>query len=130
MAVQLRILSDKDFTKPALSVGPKDAEARAEYTSVLNTARTSKDDAKVEAALKRAVELQPKSAEPHYLLAVRVSDPAKRIEAFHIEIDDNKFEMFLGGERQGLLRIFGHRNVMAARQGQANSAVNSRPMRR
>ena len=81
---------ERDFPERAIEPGDaqqiligmtKDAEQRAEYLALVKSARAEKDDGKATAALKRAIEMQPKSAEPHFLLAMKQADAAKRIDA-------------------------------------------------
>ena len=46
-------------------------------------ARLETDPAKSVSALEHAISLNPKLAEPHWLLAQKVSDPRKRIAELH-----------------------------------------------
>jgi hypothetical protein len=62
----------QDFAN-AMDAGSKSASCYMEY------ARLEPDDAKALAALERAVKLNPKLAEPHFLMAQRQKDAQKRI---------------------------------------------------
>jgi hypothetical protein len=55
----------------------RDREEYQEYQALLAKARADKSETK---ALERAIELEPKQPEPHFLLAQREPDPRKRIE--------------------------------------------------
>ncbi|MEO7653588.1 MAG: hypothetical protein ABIZ80_24280, partial [Bryobacteraceae bacterium] len=72
---------ERDEAPQILMGMTKDAGQRAEYLAVVKSARAEKDEGKAIAALTRAIEMQPKSAEPHFLLAMRQADAVKRIEA-------------------------------------------------
>ncbi len=62
----------KDFAD-AMEAGSKSASCYIEY------ARLEPDQAKALAALERAVKLNPKLGEPHFMMAQRETDPQKRI---------------------------------------------------
>jgi hypothetical protein len=63
----------KDFAA-AMEAGAKSAACYIEY------ARLEADSGKALAALDRAAKINPKLAEPHFLMAGRQTDPAKRIQ--------------------------------------------------
>jgi hypothetical protein len=63
----------KDFAA-AMEAGAKSAECYVEY------ARLEPDNAKALAALQRATTINPKLAEPHFLISQRETDPLKRIK--------------------------------------------------
>ena len=63
----------QDFAS-AMEAGAKSPECYIEY------ARLEPHNAKATAALTQAVKINPKLAEPHFLLAQRESDPPKRIQ--------------------------------------------------
>ncbi len=58
----------------------RDREDLQEYEALLAKARSGKSGITGIRELDRAIELEPKQAEPHFLLAQREPDPAKRIE--------------------------------------------------
>lgn len=62
----------KDFAA-AMEAGAKSPEAYMEY------ARLEPDNAKALAALEHAAKINPKLAEPHFLIAQRQTDPLKRL---------------------------------------------------
>jgi tetratricopeptide (TPR) repeat protein len=63
----------KDFAA-AMEAGAKSAECYMEY------ARLETDNAKALAALEHAAKINPKLAEPHFLMAQRQTEPLKRIQ--------------------------------------------------
>jgi len=63
----------KDFAA-AMAAGAKSPECYMEY------ARLEADSGKALAALAQAAKINPKLAEPHFLMAARQTDPAKRIQ--------------------------------------------------
>ncbi len=65
-----------DLMEGKLAGISRDREALTEYRSSLDKARADPSDAK---SLARAIELEPKQAEPRFLLAQREPDPQKRI---------------------------------------------------
>lgn len=67
----------KDFAA-AMDSGAKSPECYVEF------ARLEKDNGKALAGLDRAVKINPKLAEPHYLMAQRQTDPAKRVQELKV----------------------------------------------
>jgi len=67
----------KDFGA-AMEAGAKSAACYLEY------ARVETDNAKALAALDHAAKINPKLAEPHFLMAQRASEPAKRIQELRL----------------------------------------------
>jgi len=63
----------RDFAA-AMEAGAKSPECYLEY------ARLEPDNAKAVAALLKAIKINPKLGEPHFLMAQREGDPAKRIQ--------------------------------------------------
>lgn len=75
---------DADTIQQMLTGLQKDREALAEYEQLLSKGKGDPDTAKALEALRRSVELRPRRAEPHLLIAQRESDPRKRIEELKI----------------------------------------------
>jgi hypothetical protein len=77
----------RKYFASAMERGSKSPRAYVEY------ARLETDPAKSVAALEHAISLNPKLAEPHWLLAQKVSDPRKRIAELHAAASASPREM-------------------------------------
>ena len=71
---------DPDLMQGKLAGLRSDREALQEYEALLAKARSGQAGIAGIRELDRAIELEPKQAEPHFLLAQREPNPAKRIE--------------------------------------------------
>lgn len=72
---------EADTIQQMLTGLDRDREASEEYDRLLEAAKGEPDAGKALDTLRRAVELRPRRAEPHVLIAQRESDPRKKIAA-------------------------------------------------